>query len=120
MLVQLKSPENTQVISVAVADQATIQAGDLILKLDDSHPQRYLATLKEKEQTLNARLALLSDEEPSKRRDALKDVEKFTKEQLRHNDLHVQDLNRDPMLNILNMVSSCKKLIDFCWLNKAI
>ena len=71
MVLQLKSPEATQVVSVAAADGASVGPGDLLMRLDDSRYQKYLAKLKEKEDTFRANLIHLSEAELANRRDIL-------------------------------------------------
>lgn len=73
MSVRLKSPLNTQVTKLFVRGPV-VQAGDLLLTLDDSHVQNFLATLRERESSLRAHLEALSQEKVAERREHLKDA----------------------------------------------
>lgn len=73
MALKIKCPANTEVIRLAVADRATVRGGDLLMILDDSIEQKYLATLKEQEAALNAHLELVLDDGLAKQRTSLSD-----------------------------------------------
>jgi multidrug efflux pump subunit AcrA (membrane-fusion protein) len=92
MRVQLKCPENTQVISVAVADQAMVRAGDLLMLLDDSRGQKFLAALKERNDDLNARLADVSEDAIGKRRDKLQGAYDHFTDEVTKTDIYVAEM----------------------------
>lgn len=92
MRFQLKCPESTQVISVAVTDLTMVRAGDLLMSLDDSRGQKFLAVLKEREDTLNAHLASVSNEELAKRHHQLSVANDHFKNEVTSTDIYFDEM----------------------------